>query len=82
MSECSSSVVSLAHVCFVEHCSTNIFSIFVGSSLKELLPMFNECCNTILDGLRPLADGKREVEMKEAFYMVALDSISKVHVML
>ena len=40
--------------------------------------MFNECCNVFLDRLRPLADGKRDVDMKEAFHEVALDIISKV----
>ena len=48
------------------------------SSLKDLLPMFNECVDTFLEGLRPHADGKTEVSMKEAFHEVALDVISKV----
>eukprot|EP00731_Ephydatia_muelleri_P028730 Em0020g374a len=53
-------------------------SSFKRSSLKDLLPMFNECVDTFLEGLRPHADGKTEVSMKEAFHEVALDVISKV----
>ena len=48
------------------------------SSLKDLLPVFNDCTNIFLEKLRPLADGKTEVSMKEAFHEVALDVISKV----
>ena len=55
---------------------SNIF--FHYSSLKERLPIFNKCVNTFLEKLRPLADGKTEVPMKEAFHEVALDVISKV----
>ena len=55
---------------------SNIF--FHYSSLKDFLPMFNEGVNTFLEKLRPLADGKTEVPMKEAFHEVALDVISKV----
>ena len=40
--------------------------------------MFNECVNTFLERLKPLADGKTEVSMKEAFHDVSLDVISKV----
>ena len=48
------------------------------SSLKELLPKFNECADTFLERLRPYASGKREAPMKEAFHEVALDVVSKV----
>ena len=48
------------------------------SSLKDHLSMFNECANTLLERLRPVADGKTEVSMKEAFHEMALDAISKV----
>ena len=41
--------------------------------------MFNECVNTFLERLKPLADGKTEVPMKEAFHNMALDVISKVY---
>ena len=55
-----------------------VYFPFAYSSLKELLPKFNECVNAFLDGLRPLADGKTVVDMMEAFHEVALDVISKV----
>ena len=48
------------------------------SSLKDLIPKFNECVDTFVEKLRPLADGKTEVPMKEAFHEAALDVISKV----
>ena len=48
------------------------------SSLKELLPKFNECVDALLEKLRPLADGRTEVPMKEVFHEAALDVISKV----
>ncbi|KAL5489556.1 hypothetical protein EMCRGX_G018662 [Ephydatia muelleri] len=51
---------------------------FKRSSLKELLPKFNECADMFLERLRPYAGGKREVPMKEAFHEVTLDVISKV----
>eukprot|EP00731_Ephydatia_muelleri_P028768 Em0020g412a len=51
---------------------------FKRSSLKDRLSMFNECANTLLERLRPLADGKTEVSMKEAFHEMALDAISKL----
>ena len=60
-----------------EHNSIAII-LFKYSSLKDLLPMFNECVNIFLEKLRPLADGKTEVSMKEAFHDVTLDAISKV----
>ena len=56
--------------------------IFHCSSLKDLLPVFNECVDAFLEGLRPLADGKTEVPMKEAFHEAALDVISKVQLCL
>ena len=40
--------------------------------------MFNECCDTFLDGLRPLADGKREVDIMKAIHEVAFNIISKI----
>ena len=51
---------------------------FMYSSLKDHLYKFNECANAFLEKLRPLADGKTKVSMKEAFHEVALDVISKV----
>ena len=48
------------------------------SSLKDYLPVFNECVDTFLERLRPHADGKTEVSMKEAFHKATLDAISKV----
>ncbi|KAL5489563.1 hypothetical protein EMCRGX_G018672 [Ephydatia muelleri] len=51
---------------------------FKRSSLKELLPKFNECADTFLERLRPYAGGKREAPMKEAFHEAALDVISKI----
>eukprot|EP00731_Ephydatia_muelleri_P028814 Em0020g458a len=52
--------------------------LFKRSSLKDLLPIFNECVDAFLEGLRPLADGKTEVPMKEALHEATLDVISKV----
>ena len=46
--------------------------------MKDLLPVFNECVDAFLERLRPHADGKTEVSMKEAFHEAALDVISKV----
>ena len=43
--------------------------------------MFNECVDTFLERLRPHADGKTEVSMKEAFHEATLDAISKVRKM-
>eukprot|EP00731_Ephydatia_muelleri_P020162 Em0012g987a len=51
---------------------------FKRSSLKELLPKFNECADTFLERLRPYAGGKSEAPMKETFHEVTLDVISKV----
>ena len=51
---------------------------FFNSSLKDLLVKFNECGDTFLERLRPHADGKTEVSMKEAFHEATLDAISKV----
>ncbi|KAL5473734.1 hypothetical protein EMCRGX_G028268 [Ephydatia muelleri] len=45
--------------------------------LKDLLVKFNECGDTFLERLRPHADGKTEVSMKEAFHEATLDAISK-----
>ena len=52
--------------------------LVICSSLKELLPKFNECFDALLEKLRPLADGRTEVPMKEVFHEAALDVISKV----
>eukprot|EP00731_Ephydatia_muelleri_P028804 Em0020g448a len=52
--------------------------LFKRSSLKDLLLVFNECVDAFLEGLRPLADGKTEVPMKEAFHEATLDVISKL----
>ncbi|KAL5473738.1 hypothetical protein EMCRGX_G028273 [Ephydatia muelleri] len=51
---------------------------FKQTSLKDYLPVFNECVDTFLERLRPHADGKTEVSMKEAFQEATLDVISKV----
>ncbi|KAL5473710.1 hypothetical protein EMCRGX_G028238 [Ephydatia muelleri] len=51
---------------------------FKRTSLKDYLPIFNECVDTFLERLRPHADGKTEVSMKEAFHKATLDVISKV----
>ncbi|KAL5473722.1 hypothetical protein EMCRGX_G028256 [Ephydatia muelleri] len=53
-------------------------SSFKRSSLKDLLVKFNECGDAFLERLKPHADGKTEVSMKEAFHETALDVISKV----
>ena len=50
----------------------------INSSLKELVPQFNECVTTFLDNLRLHADGMTEVLMKEAFHNLTLSFISKV----
>ncbi|KAL5471204.1 hypothetical protein EMCRGX_G029293 [Ephydatia muelleri] len=51
---------------------------FKRSSLKELVPQFNECVAAFLDNLRLHADGMTEVPMKEAFHNLTLSFISKV----
>ena len=48
------------------------------SYLKSLVPVFNECVDQFLERLRPLADGKTQVSMKEQFDILTLDVISKV----
>ena len=45
---------------------------FICSSLKDHLPLFNECVYTFIEKLRPLGDGKTEVPMKEMFHDTAL----------
>ena len=42
------------------------------------MPSFNECADKFIEGLRPLADGKTTVPMKEHLAEVTLDVISKV----
>lgn len=56
-----------------------MYILVFSSSLKDLLPSFNECVDTFLDGLRSRADGKRDVNMMEAFHEVVLDVVSKVN---
>eukprot|EP00731_Ephydatia_muelleri_P028733 Em0020g377a len=51
---------------------------FKRNSLKDYLPVFNECVDTFLERLRPHVDGKTEVPMKEAFHEATLDAISKL----
>ena len=48
------------------------------SYLKGLIPIFNECVDQFLERLRPLADGKTQVPMKEEFAAVTMDVICKV----
>ena len=48
------------------------------SYLKSLVPSFNECADKFIQGLRPLADGKTTVPMKEHLAQVTEDAISKV----
>ncbi len=50
------------------------------SYLKSLLPSFNECTDKLLEGIRPLADGKTTVPMKQHLSEVTLNVISKVHI--
>ena len=57
-----------------------IGTYFFNSSLKDLLVKFNECGDAFLERLRPLADGKTEVSMKEALHETTLGVISKVWV--
>jgi len=51
----------------------------VCSYLKSLVPSFNECADKLIERLRPLADGKTTVPMKDHLAEVTLDVISKVH---
>ena len=48
------------------------------SYLKSLVPSFNECADKFIERLRPLADGKTIVPMKEHLAQVTEDAISKV----
>jgi len=50
----------------------------IHSYLKSLVPSFNECADKLIERLRPLADGKTTVPMKEHLAEVTLDVISKV----
>ena len=59
---------------FIHFC----INVLKDSSLKDYLPVFNECVDAFLERLRPHADGKTEVSMKEAFHEATLDVISKV----
>ena len=52
--------------------------MFMFSYLKSLLPSFNECTDKLLDNIRPLADGRTTVPMKQHLAEVTLDVISKV----
>ena len=52
--------------------------ISLTSYLRGLVPSFNECVDMFLERLRPLADGKTEVPMKEEFASLTLNIISKV----
>ncbi len=58
-----------------------LFILNICSYLKSLLPSFNECTNKLLEGIRPLADGKTIVPMKEHLSDVTLAVISKVFTM-
>ncbi|XP_064405688.1 cholesterol 24-hydroxylase-like isoform X2 [Halichondria panicea] len=51
---------------------------FNKSYLKSLLPSFNECTDKLLEGIRPLADGKTTIPMKQHLSEVTLNVISKV----
>ena len=53
-------------------------SIYYISYLKGLIPSFNECVDQFLERLRPLADGKTQVPMKDEFATLTLSIISKV----
>ncbi len=48
------------------------------SYLKSLLPSFNKCVDVLLDNIRPLADGKTDVPMKQHLAECTLYVISKV----
>ena len=48
------------------------------SYLKSLVPSFNECADKFIEGLRPLADGKTMVPIKEHLAKVTQDAIGKV----
>jgi len=62
--------------------SMKIYCVWSHSSLysylKSLVPSFNECADRFIGRLRPLADGKTTVPMKEHLAEVTLDVISKV----
>lgn len=49
------------------------------SYLKDLIPSFNECVDQFLERLRPLADGRTQVPMKEELATLTLSIISKVN---
>ena len=56
----------------------NMWQSSLYSYLKGLVPSFNEGADKFIEGLRPLADGKTTVPMKEHLAEVTQDVISKV----
>lgn len=51
---------------------------FHRSYLMNLMESFNDICDTFLDKMGKVADGKKEVEMADEFGRVTLDIIGKV----
>lgn len=51
---------------------------FHRSYLMNLMESFNDICDTFLDKMAKMADGKTEVEMADEFGRVTLDVIGKV----
>ena len=58
--------------------NSNVFCACNYSTLKEMVPSFNECVDQFLEKLRSMADGKSKVPMKEHISDLTNDVISKV----
>ena len=54
------------------------YLLIINSHLRGLVPSFNSCVDVMINKLKPLADGKTEVPMKDILSNTTLDVISKV----
>ena len=54
------------------------YLLIIYSHLRGLVPSFNSCVDIMVNKLRPLADGKTEVPMKDILSSTTLEVISKV----
>lgn len=49
--------------------------------LKTLIPLFNECADSLMGKLQEKADGEQQVPMKQIFSEITLDVIGKVNLL-
>ena len=55
-----------------------IVQFYIYSYLKTLVSTFNATITSVIDELRPLADGKTVVPLKKYIHNITLEIISKV----